>query len=192
MAQLQMIFNAETTPIPAAELPEGFRFRTISDAELPVYNELRVAAGFTAWKESDLALFRERVLDDAIYLAEERATGRFAASAAASSSLMAVHLRHGSLDWVMTHPDFRGKHLGRIVSIRAMQRLHEHGYRTFYLLTDDARLPAIKTYLGLGWRPWLFQEDMEPRWRKIADDLGRDLSSLNCLPADSCFPDKVS
>ena len=52
--------------------------------------------------------------------------------------------------------------------------------------------PAIKTYLGLGWEPWLFQEDMEPRWRKIAAELGRDFDSLNCLPADSSFPDKIS
>ena len=192
MAQLQMIFNAETTPIPEAIPPEGFRFRTIADAELPAYNELRVAAGFTAWKESDLALFRERVLNDAVYLIEESATGRFAASAAASSSLMPVHLRHGSLDWVMTHPDFRGKHLGRIVSVRAMQRLYRHGYRTYYLLTDDVRVPAIKTYLGLGWKPWLFREDMEPRWRKIAENLGREFDSLACLPADSTFPDKIS
>jgi mycothiol synthase len=41
------------------------------------------------------------------------------------------------------------------------------GYRRIYLLTDDFRLPAIKTYLRLGFVPFLFEEGMEQRWREV-------------------------
>lgn len=92
--------------------------------------------------------------------------------------------------WVMTHPDFRGKSLGKAASVAVMHRLKKEGYRAFSLLTDDFRAAALKTYLDLGWRPWLYLEDMEGRWRAIAEKLNIDFNSLGCLPPDFKFPAK--
>ena len=88
----------------------------------------------------------------------------------------------GVLGWVMTHPDFRGHHLGYSVSVASMHRLYEKGYRMFSLLTDDFRLAAVKTYLNLGWKPWLYLPEMEGRWRALAETLKRDYDSLGALP----------
>jgi mycothiol synthase len=54
-----------------------------------------------------------------------------------------------------------------------MRLLVERGYQDIYLLTDDFRLPALKTYLGLGWEPILFSSEMEARWQKIFAALDR-------------------
>ena len=73
-----------------------------------------------------------------------------------------------------------------------MHRLYEAGYRAFSLLTDDFRLAAVKTYLDLGWKPWLYLDDMEGRWRALAEKFNRDFDSLGCLPQQTSFPDKKS
>ena len=83
MSQLKMIFNVENTPLPELTIADGFRLRTIHDEELAAYNELRVSVEFPAWEEAYLKdVYRKKVLADGLYLIEEVATGRFAASAA--------------------------------------------------------------------------------------------------------------
>lgn len=191
MPQLKMIFDAETTPMPELAVAEGFRLRTIADSELELYNELRVSVGFPAWEPDYLQKFRGKVLPDAMFLIEEISTGRFAASATAEKTDMQDHTELGVLGWVMAHPDFRGRHLGRSVSVAAMHRLYESGYRAFSLLTDDFRLAAVKTYLKLGWKPWLYLEEMEGRWRALAETFNLDFDSLGCLSEHCTFPPKV-
>lgn len=188
MPQLKMIFDAENTPLPELTVPAGFRLRTVADPELASYNELRESVKFAAWDAERLRKFRSKVLPDSIFLIEEIATGRFAASATAETTDMEDRPELGVLGWVMTHPDLRGRHLGRSVSIAAMRRLYDAGYRAFSLLTDDFRPAAVKTYLDLGWRPWLYLEDMEARWRALAEKFDRDFDSLGCLPPKCTFP----
>ena len=190
MPQLRMIFNAENTPLPELTIAEGFRLRTVADSELESYNELRTSAGFSAWDAETLHKFRSKVLPDSMFLIVEAATGRFAAAATAETTDMPEFPQVGVLGWVMTRPDFRGRHLGRSVSVAAMHRLYEAGYRAFSLLTDDFRLAAVKTYLDLGWKPWLYLPEMEGRWRALAETLKRDYDSLGALPEKCEFPGK--
>ena len=189
MPQLKMIFDARSTPLPELTAAPGFRLRTVADAELEPYNALRVSAGFKAWSADELRKFRAKVLPDGIFLVQEIAGGRFAASATAESTDMAEFPQVGVLGWVMAHPEFRGRRLGRFVSVAAMHRLYEAGYRFFSLLTDDFRLAAVKTYLDLGWKPWLYLDDMEGRWRALAETLNRDYDSFGALPARFDFPE---
>lgn len=191
MGQLKMIFDATTTAIPEPVVPEGFTLRTVRDGELAEYSALRVSAEFKPWTIEDMAKYLERALPDALYLAVETATGRFAASAGAEHSANPDHPEFGNLGWVMAHPDMRGRHLGRTVSLAAMRRLYQAGYRTFSLSTDDFRLPAVKTYLQLGWRPWLIEPDMIERWEKVGRELGLVKEAAAGFPADHKFAPKV-
>lgn len=190
MAQLRMIFNALTTELPELKIAEGFRLRTILDNELDAYNELRTSVEFPPWTPERLQRYRNKVLPGGMMLIEEVATGRFAASAGAETTDIPEHPELGVLGWVMTHPDMRGYHLGKSVSVAAMHRLYQEGYRAFFLLTDDFRTAALKTYLKLGWKPWLYLEDMEERWKKIAETLGLKFEDLGCLPETPVFPAK--
>jgi hypothetical protein len=188
MPQLKMIFNAVTTSMPALELAEGFSLRTVQDSELEQYNELRCSVEFPPWDADYLHKYRKKVLPDGIKVVVENATGRFAASAGAETTDMPEFPELGVLGWVMTHPDMRGYHLGKSASVAAMYQLYQTGYRAFSLLTDDFREAALKTYLDLGWQPWLYLDDMEGRWRAIAEKLGRSFESLKCLPLENDFP----
>ena len=188
MPQLKMIFNAVETAMPELTVAEGFVIRPLADSELEAYNKLRESVGFPAWEPEYLAKFRNKVLKDALFVVEEKATGRLCASAAAEKTDMPERPELGVLGWVMTHPDYNGKRLGRSVSIAVMHRLYQEGYRAYSLLTDDFRVPAVSTYLKLGWRPWLYLDDMEGRWRALADLLKLDFDSFKSVPADCVFP----
>ena len=181
MPQLKMIFNSNTAPMPELIIPEGFTLRALRDGDLAAYNRLRASVEFNTWTAEELAAYRKKALPEGSLVIVSDQTGEFAASAGAETTDMPEYPRFGVLGWVMTDPKFNGHHLGRVVSVAAMHRLHQAGYRIFTLLTDDFRTPALATYLKLGWRPWLFEGDMEARWRAIAARLGRSFESLHAV-----------
>lgn len=182
MPQLKMLFSARVTPLPQLEIDENFFLDTIKDSDLDAYNELRKSVDFPEWTAEYLQKFRNKVLSDAMFIIKEKSTGCFCAAATAEKTDMPEYPEIGVLGWVMTHPDYRGHHLGKSASVAVMHRLFEEGYRTFSLLTDDFRTAAVKTYLKLGWRPWLYLPDMEERWRTLAQQLNINYDDLNCIP----------
>ena len=71
----------------------------------------------------------------------------------------------------------KGQKLGYRVSLAALHRMKAEGRTRAGLQTDDWRLPAIKTYLNLGFQPLLVHENQRERWRTVLDRLG--LGELN-------------
>jgi len=57
------------------------------------------------------------------------------------------------------------------VTDAAIARLIAAGYQRIYLLTDDFRLPALKTYMNVGMAPFLYAADMQGRWKEIRRQL---------------------
>ncbi len=191
MSQLRMVFNAEKESLPEFTLPAGFRLRTVKKEELTAYSALRLSAGFDEWQENTYHDYVARILQNGLLVIEDTASGRLAASAGAEPAGREELKQFGVLGWVMSHPDYRGKRLGYMVCAAVMHTLYQNGYRMYYLLTDDQRIPAIKTYLNLGWKPWLYEPDMEERWQKIAGELGRSFESLEALPEQIAVPPKL-
>ena len=78
----------------------------------------------------------------------------------------------GQLHMVGVHSDHTGHRLGRCVSLAVLHYLNQHQYTCAILSTDDFRLPAIKTYLNLGFLPICVDDDHSQRWRTIGPRLG--------------------
>ena len=78
----------------------------------------------------------------------------------------------GNLHMVGTAGDCKGLGGGRAVCTAVVRYFQKHEIRLAYLNTDDFRIPAIKIYLGLGYRPYLYEESMAERWHKLMDILG--------------------
>ena len=191
MSQLRLVFETNKNILPEVKLTPEFILRPLKKEELKEYSDLRLSAGFNEWQEADYNDYIKRVLPDGLLVIEEVATGRLAASAGAEHTPNEKLQNFGTLGWVMCHPDFRGKRLGYMVCAEVMHKLFQNGYRSFTLLTDDVRIPAIKTYLNLGWKPWLYEPDMEERWQKIAGELGVSFESLGALPEQITVPAKL-
>ena len=73
----------------------------------------------------------------------------------------------GMVHYVGALPGHSGKKLGLLVSKAAMQKMKQEGRSWAYLTTDDHRIPAIKTYLKLGFEPVMSHESHSRRWAKI-------------------------
>ena len=188
-----MVFNASEKALPELALPEGFSLINILPENLEQYNALRQSVGFSLWSPEAMNKYHTtKVFKTGHLVIADSVSGKYAASAAAEISRFEEYPQIGELGWVMTSPEFQGKRLGSIVSIAAMHTLYHMGYRAFYLLTDDFRKAALKTYLKIGWQPWLYAEDMEERWRNIADEFGMKFEDLNALPLAPEFPAKIN
>jgi mycothiol synthase len=78
----------------------------------------------------------------------------------------------GYVHYVAAHPEHAGKRLGYIVSQAVLHEFIELGCNDAVLHTDDYRLPAIKTYLNLGFVPEPCHESHEERWSIVKQNLG--------------------
>ncbi len=174
--QLRMIFNFKRTEIPEIELPEGFELRSVAESEIKEWGEvLHPACGFSVKDSEYMKIYGPRVLPGGMMGVFEKSSGRLVATASAQYDEVGVE---GGLGWVMALPEMRGKKLGAAVSVAAMKFSRDYGHDKMCLCTDDERVPALRMYLNLGWRPYLFDADMPDRWRKICEVLGIDPKTL--------------
>ena len=172
--QLRMATDAERArTLPSTRIPDGYELRGFQPGDEQRWLALQHLGGFNHWDLEGV----ERYLEDPVRRDGSRVvtTGdRLVAATFATphESLDGI----GYLDYVVSHPDYRGLGLGRAVCSGVMRFFVEHGYDSIILLTDDWRLPAIGLYLSLGFDPVIEREDMPLRWRAIMAELEKPRS----------------
>ena len=78
------------------------------------------------------------------------------------------------IGWVAVHPDFQGRRIGAFIIGGAVAKALQLGSRPIYLLTDDFRVPALRSYLKLGFEPDGTHPSYRDRWGKIFAHLGSE------------------
>lgn len=73
----------------------------------------------------------------------------------------------GYVHMVGVTPAYRGRGIGRLVTLATLHWFREQGYRRVVLHTDDWRLPAIHTYQRLGFEPVYFDVEHTIRWEAV-------------------------
>jgi mycothiol synthase len=170
--QLRMVWpQSLLSAPPSPHVPGGYSLRCYGEADEGQYLELMGKAGFDGWDHDRLAKTLESILPDGFFVVVHCATGRLVATAMATHRPLELHPYGGELGWVAGDPDHSGMGLGMTVCAAATARFIQAGYRNIYLRTDDWRLPAIKTYLKLGYEPLLFRDDMAERWQHVCEQL---------------------
>lgn len=76
-------------------------------------------------------------------------------------------LQTGLIHQVAASPRHKGHRLGYLVSLASLHQFVREGIHHAVLQTDDHRLPAIATYLKLGFRPYLAGDGHAERWQQI-------------------------
>jgi len=156
---------------PCVEVADGYRLRTFQPGDEPAYCALLASAGFADWNGAKVAEWLHRVLPEGLFFAVHLKSGALAATAMAAHRSSPEHPFGGELGWVACDPAHRGAGLGLAVCAAVVARFLSAGYSRIYLKTDDHRLPAIKSYLRLGFVPYLFQDDMASRWSAVCAQL---------------------
>jgi mycothiol synthase len=166
-----------TTPLAAApqiSLPTGYEFRSYRAGDEHAFYPLFKQEGWTMtdihWQD-----YLERVLPHGLFILWHTASN------AAVGTAGAIHNPRGGryyfpfggeLAYLIVHPDHRGHGLGMILSNRVVHHLLSVGYEHIWVGVQGFRLPAIKTYLKLGFLPFLHQDGLSERWQRICTQLG--------------------
>ena len=150
--------------LPDAEVPDGFDLRTFRVGDEAGWATLMNGA-IGDWDEQSTAkefLSDPGVQADGIFFL--LSSGLYIATA---TDKRVTQPGLGYLHMVAMAPSFRGQRLGRSISLAALHRMRERGCQQAILDTDDFRLPAIRTYFGLGFVPDNVEADHAERWREI-------------------------
>jgi mycothiol synthase len=150
--------------MPILEVPHGFALRTFHGGDEGRWARLMTGAIGVWDEESTVRLFLgdPGVSEEGIFFL---ATGEDCVATATDKLLSESEV--GYLHMVAVAPPYRGTGLGRCISLAALHHMRERGCQQAVLDTDDFRLPAIRTYLGLGFMPEMVGADHAERWRTI-------------------------
>ncbi len=168
--QLQMLWPPGLKVAEPA-VPAGYRLRHWREGEHDAHARLMSSAGFTDWTVASLHTWLGHLLPEGFFVVEHGASGALVATAMANHRATPVHPFGGELGWVATDPGHRGRGLGQVVCAAVVARLLGAGFRRIYLQTDDGRLPAIKVYLSMGWRPRIWDAATRQRWEAVCTRL---------------------
>jgi len=161
-----LILRRAALPLPPLELPTGVALRVFKETWGPAAWEHIVNAAFgqdfsfDKKMRADAAFRPERIL----FLEQ----GGQPVAVAAAWQRDRWPPGTGYLHYVAVLPEARGQHLGYWVSLACLHQMRREGNARALLETQDERLPAIKTYLRLGFVPDLKSHRSYPaRWEAI-------------------------
>ena len=176
--QLEMV-RPSVAPVEVPPVPEGYLLRQFRAGDEGKYDDLFHLAFADEGRFPEML---EHTLEGGFFVVEHLASGELVGSCQAWwGSIMQRHPDAGHIGWLVTDPSHTRKGLGNIVAASATNRLAAEGYQRPCLGTDDFRIAAISIYLKLGWRPYLYREEMVPRWQTIFARLGGEFDlSLTC------------
>jgi mycothiol synthase len=156
------------------EVPLGYTLRTYAVGDEAAYRQL-LAVEHWSLTEVQWEDYMDRLLPNGLFLLFHGASQTLVTTAGAVHNPRAGRYYFpfgGELAYLVVHPAYRGRGLGQFASACVVRRLLAAGYECIRVGVQGFRLTAIKTYLKLGFVPFLHQEDLFGRWERICDRLG--------------------
>jgi mycothiol synthase len=159
---------------PRVQIPAGYVARPYATGD---DDELRRLLEGESWVASDEGWqdYKDRVLPAGLFLILHADTNVLAATAGA------VHNPNpgryyfpfgGELGNVFVHPEHRGKRLGYLASALVVERFIAAGYESIRVCVQGFRLAAVKTYLRLGFVPFIHSDEVCARWERLCGQVG--------------------
>ena len=173
--QLRMIWPKQlVNRCPEIKLPEGYSLRNFQKGDEERYLTLMHKAGFENWRTEQVRdILKNPLSPEGIYFVifDSKLVATACALDRTSEKERDAGNLIGELSWVACDPSHRGKHLGKTVCAAVVRHFLLRKYQSIFLLTDDWRLAAIKTYLELGFEPVVDTAEMQLRWEKVCEKL---------------------
>jgi mycothiol synthase len=170
--QLRMVYLKQLlkTP-PQVQLPNGYSLRTYRTGDETRFYEVMAIAGWQGWNVDKLQPWLPRILSGGWFMIADDASDKIVATAMALRDMSEFGPVGGELGWLASDSAHAGKGLGMAVSAAVTGRLIQEGYRHIHLYTEPWRLAALKTYLKLGYVPFLYTPEMPEHWQTICEQL---------------------
>lgn len=188
--QLRMV-RPDLDNLPKLELPPGYGMRTYREGdEVHWANIISDSFGGkqrTAEDTRNEITGQERFVPDGFYFATHDGTP---VGTACAWRQTVDETEVGYVHMVGVASAHTGHKLGKWVSLAVLIYFRDYGFRCAMLDTDDFRIPAIKTYLNLGFVPVYIEDGQPKRWQVIFEKLklsfmeDRIASMPEILPAE--------
>ncbi len=182
--QLLMWFPSGQS-IPEKNVPNGFVYRSFKGGDETAWCDLLNANGqLGVWD-------RERIENEQLPILAEDGQSFISSADGKLVACAGVYDRERvdgpcwEIGWIAVDPAYQGLGLGRSVAAEALRFTRRLAKRPVYLLTDDFRIPAIKTYLKLGFVPDWSHPSYEDRWKDIFASLGSSYAQYECQQKES-------
>lgn len=171
--QLQMVWlpNAPIAHI-EPQTAAGYRIRTYQEGDESAFLSLMADGEFGPWDEEKLHFNMARILPDGWFFAVEERSLQIVGTAMCLHNYTGHTPFTGDVGWVVCTPSHRGHGLGYALSAQVTNRFLDAGYKLIQLHTEHYRLPAIKTYLKLGYSPLLGPPAVNELWQDVCETLG--------------------
>jgi mycothiol synthase len=160
--------------LPDVRLPDGYGLRCYRDESDGAAWEQIVAAAFE--RETEAGEFDTRLRQHEAFRPERvlfAVRDEIPVATASAWDSPRWGKETGQVHMVAVLPRHRGQQLGYWVSLAVLHQFRREGRRDAMLSTDDSRLPAVKTYLRLGFVPVLVHENQRQRWAEVFAAIGR-------------------
>lgn len=143
-----------------------------NSADVASFRALMTRVGLGTWDDEQLTQVHKTVVPNGWQVVVHQPSGVLVATGMAQHNPIDDLYSDGyEVGWIAADPDHSGRGLGRVVTAAALQRLLDAKARCIYLRSDDFRLPALKTYLALGFLPHLYTASMPARWEAVCERL---------------------
>jgi len=166
MEQLKMSRgNEKCTPI---QLPDGYSIRSYKPGDGVGWCKCCIEGGLGI-EEISQAVFATKMLEDPT-VKPENIYFLISPSGDIAGTVTYQHTSDsntGCIHMVAIEKSYQGKGLAAPLNMYAVQKMLDDGKKRIILQTDDWRIPAIKTYLRIGFAPEIKDAEMESRWGKI-------------------------
>jgi len=159
---------------PKIALAEGYTLRPSTEEDHDVCTLLLVDG--ESMSQPEWQNYKDKILPDGLFVIVHDQSNELVATAGA------VHNPNpgryyfpfgGELGYLIVHPEHRGKGLGKAICSSVVQRFLAAGYESVRVAVKGWRLPAIKTYLKVGFVPFLHDPSVLLRWKRICEKLER-------------------
>ena len=158
----------ELLTLPSIEVPKGYTLRHFIPGDEVAWE--RIIEDSFNWKTS----FEDTIRNDK-YFQEENVLFICYDNIPIATATAKYNPEYGDntgyVHMVGVHSLQKGKGLGFLISLAVLHRMFEEGRQEAVLETDDFRIPAIKTYLKLGFILEIIHENQEQRWNDIFQKL---------------------
>lgn len=174
MLKPQLLMRLDTlSALPPVALPAGYTLRPYREGDASAW-EMVIDDSFGGTHR-----FQQEMAASEFFLPERVKFICFEDAPIATASAWTNGEGMGYLHMVGVHRKHLGHGLGAQVSLAALHHMVKEGRSVAILNTDDFRIPAIKTYLKLGFVPEVSHENHIQRWSNVLNEIGRaDLLAL--------------
>ena len=189
--QLRMV-RPNLEDLPELELPSGYGMRTYREGDEVHWAHI-ISDSFggrkrTAQDTRNEITGRDVFIPDGLYFATHQDIPVGTACAWRES---VDENDVGYVHMVGVVAEHTGHKLGKWVSLAVLIYFRDNGFKCSMLDTDDFRVPAVKTYLNLGFIPVYVEDGQTERWEKIFEKLGLPSMSAQIEKVRETFPEEL-